>query len=121
MKLTQRVCERFVSAAMADVPETGCKQNAAMLRALGAPTLGGLPVYANNRIPRTRAKFQLALKLDLEPAFRAAYDQWLREWFGEEPFILWSANADGFGREGLFMHPDTLRTLQDAGRLDGFL
>lgn len=65
----------------------------------------GLQIMLSYAVPRMRPKFQLKPELTcVTEEFRGEYNEWLRQWFGEEPFMVLVQYADG---QRMVMHPDT--------------
>lgn len=64
-------------------------QNIDLTEALKMRICYGIKFVPSVHIPPTRPRYQLDPKFEwCTPAFRAEYNEWLRQWFGEETLAI---------------------------------
>lgn len=74
----------------------------------------GIEVCSNPYVPATRPRMQLSRKVAVSAEFRAKFDSWLREFFGEEAcaFLIDPAALGMVGEKLIVMAPGNLAMLR---------
>jgi hypothetical protein len=81
------------------------------LRMSAALDLMGIRVYSSPHIPAKRPRVQLRPGL-CSPGFEGSMNAWLRDFFGEENYVLFIGAEAGFGHERIIGNPAALAILK---------